>query len=297
MIKKAGSSVALCLALVSTSTFAGDMGSTSLQTSNIPNKGIFIGLGGSYNSVIGDRTINISGASEITQGTDIIATGSTRGPDVRFNNTQSTFAPEAQVGYFNHFTNREQLWGMKFIYRYLGLSSENQNVTIPQVGTFSSLSPGNNSFTGDISISSSELNVNHELVFIPFIGQSFRNGFVYLGVGPSLFRTQINNYGMSGSAIIEGFPIGFANVPNSSSTAWIWGGVAELGMTYYIGQTWMLDFSYSYAITGNFKNDTSKPFSTGFDTIDTFGGTVSTNISQHITAQTFKISVNKVFSL
>lgn len=294
MIKRTARSIALCLGFFSTLTFAGDMGSASLQSSNIPTKGIFIGLGGSYNSVLGDRKINLSGVSSVVEGTELIATGSVRGENVRFRNTQSTFAPEAQVGYFNYFANCEQLWGVKFIYRYLGISSVNQNVNVPQVGTFISSSTESNSFTGNIAISSSELNVKHQLVLMPFIGQSFNNGFAYFGVGPSLYRTQINNYGISGSATLEGFPIGFAGVPNSSRSAWIWGGAAELGMVYYINPTWMLDFSYSYAITGNYKSNTIEPFSTGLDTITTFGGTVLTNTSQRITTQTFKITLNKV---
>ncbi len=293
MVVKTISSMTLCCAALSGVAYAGDMGSTS----TIPDKGFYAGLGGSYHSVTTDRTFDISGTSSVLDDTGVlIATGSTSGPDVRIQNAQSAFSPQVQAGYYQHFANSQQLWGMKFAYQYLK-SSANREVNIPQIGIFDSSFTSNNSFTGNIAISSSELNVNHELVLMPYIGHSFTNSFVYLGAGPSLFGTQINHYGMSGTATIEGFPVGFANVPNASSSAWIWGGAAELGLAYYLDPTWILDLSYNYAVTGNYTNTSIEPFSTGIDTVATFGGFVFTDTTQRIISQSFKVSINKVFSL
>lgn len=296
MIKNACINLALCLGLASTATFADEIARIPMQVSNIPTCGFFAGLGGSYNSIAGDRVFNVYGESNVMDDTgSIIASGSTQGPNVRLHNVRSSFAPEAEAGYFTHFTNRTQLWGLKLVYRYLNLASENHNVTIPQIGRFTSTVTANTSFPGNVVISSSELNIDHELVLAPFIGQSFANGFAYIGAGPSLFSTHTNHYGTSGEAVIEGFPVGFANVPNSSYSEWIWGSAAELGITYFICHNLMLDFSYSYAITGIFENSTAKPFSTGISDVTTFGGTVNINTSQQIIVQTFQIALNIVF--
>lgn len=210
MLKKTGQ-ITLCLLAASTSIFAGDMGSATPPTSNVPEKGLYIGLGGSYNSIQTDQSLNINGSSNnVYLNGDLIATGSTTGSPTRYRNTQSTFAPEAQLAYFNHLTNSEQLWGIKFLYRYLGNASSSQNVNIPEVGVFNSPGFPGSSFLGNITINADEVSVNHQLALTPFIGHSFKNSFLYLGAGPSLFNVQSNRYGISGTATIESIPVGFA---------------------------------------------------------------------------------------
>jgi hypothetical protein len=289
--------ITLCLLTASTSIFAGEMGSAS----NVPEKGLYIGLGGSYNSIQVDQSLNINGSSNnVYFNGDLIATGRTTGSPTRYRNTQSTFAPEAQLAYFSHFTNSEQLWGIKFLYQYLRNTSSNPNVNIPEVGVYNSPNLPSSSFLGNIAINAAEVSVNHELTLMPFIGHSFKNSFVYLGAGPSVFNIHSNRYGISGSANIEGISVGFANVPTYSSSKWMWGGAAEIGMAYYISPTWLVDFSYSYAITGHYRNNVTTPFSSSSSVagdVITAAGTITTLTSQQVVAQGVKISVNKVFSI
>ncbi|MFX9123841.1 hypothetical protein ABTN41_20645, partial [Acinetobacter baumannii] len=75
------------------------------------------------------------------------------------------------------------LWGTKFLYRYLGTTSTNQGVDVPQTGAFTS--NNSSSFTGNVVVQSSQIAVNHEFALMPFIGRSFNNNsMVYFGAGP-----------------------------------------------------------------------------------------------------------------
>lgn len=87
------------------------------------------------------------------------------------------------------------------------------------------------------------------------------------------------------------------NVPDYSTSKWMWGGAAEIGMAYYINPTWFVDVNYSYAITKKYANHHTSPFSNSTSGFSTSSGSFSFNMSQQVTAQAVKISINKVFSL
>ncbi len=294
-MKKTSCNIALSLLAFSTATVAGSMGATSTETFNT---GLFIGLGGSYNSVKYDQKLHTSGIANIIPDAplDPSAVGSARGTAAPFHNTQSTFAPEVQAGYVQHFNNSEQLWGVKFSYQYLGLTSSNQYVNIPLSGGFTDSDGVAYPFSGSVNHNASQLNVEHEWALIPFIGHSFTNSFLYLGVGPSLFKTQTNYYGTTGTAIIfDAFPVGI-NMPDYSASKWMWGGAAEIGMAYYINPTWFVDINYHYAVTKKYSSQHTSSFndsSFGFST----SGAFIFSTSQQVTAQAVKLSINKVFSL
>lgn len=100
--------------------------------------------------------------------------------------------------------------------------------------------------------------------------------------------------------LLKAFRLVLLNVPTYSSSKWMWGGAAEIGMAYYISSTWLIDFSYNYAITGRYKNNATTPFSSSSSVLGdviTAAGTISTLTTQQVVAQGVKISVNKVFAL
>lgn len=113
------------------------------------------------------------------------ANGIAQGPANPFHDTQSTFAPEAQLGYFNHFGASSWLWGVKFKYEYVGHTSTERGIIVPQSGSFtpSGLVPfaGGTSLSGNVVIQSIQTRVDHELALLAFLGHSFGNSNVYLG--------------------------------------------------------------------------------------------------------------------
>jgi|TARA_R110002126_G_scaffold1051_2_gene6449 opacity protein-like surface antigen len=284
--------------------FAGSMGPVDTK----PSTGLFLGLGGSYNSVKLDQYLNpVIGTSDIfdSAGT-LVASGSADGPASPFHNTQTTFAPEAQVGYSRYFSDtHDKLWGIKLQYRYLGITAAEQNISIPQQGTFTQTAdaPANTTFTGRATIQSAQVQMEHELDLIPFIGAAFSTkGQAYFGIGPSVFSTKTSMYNVSGFADINGVHSSITPSPtNFFSSAWLWGGVAQLGMNYAIKPSWYVDINYSYAVTSKKSTTLSQPFTTLSVTssgdINTNLGTLFGVVRQRVTSQALIVSMNKVFEV
>ncbi|QIN31737.1 hypothetical protein [Legionella longbeachae] len=277
--------------------FAGTVGSIS-QSEMLPSF-LFIGLGGSYNSVKLDQYLDpLIGTTDIYSGTTLVASGSANGPATPFHDTQTTFAPEAQIGYARFFSNTDWLWGTKFSYRYLSITATDANIVAPQVDSVTSVDGTTIDFTGRATIDSVQTQVNHELDLIPFIGHSFKKSYAYLGIGPSLFGTRTNIYNITGYADIDGEHINVSGAPVSfSSSKWMWGGVAQIGLTYFIHPTWFLDINYTYAITPHNETNYLAPFSGTLSNGDTKSGTLFGTSTQYITVQAISVSMNKTFAI
>ncbi|MGC2776551.1 MAG: hypothetical protein WA418_13060 [Bradyrhizobium sp.] len=286
---------ALCLLTFSTMTFAADLGSP--LPSNTPRAGFFLGLGGSYNSVNFGQDLSAAGISNVYSGTTLVAFGQAGGPANPFHDTQSSFAPEAQAGYFQQFAGSRWLWGVKFKYKYLGVTSTQGNVDSPQTGSFTNTgaAPPDTTFTGNVVIQSSQTRINHEFDSLAFLGHSFGNSTVYLGAGPALFGTTTNLYRATGFAAINGVHYDITGTPaDFSSSKLMWGGAAQIGTTYSFDPSWFLDLNYTYAMTRQYTNNYSGPFaSAAAGYTDT--GTLFISTSQRVTSQAFAVSINKVF--
>jgi opacity protein-like surface antigen len=268
MLKNSGVCAALYLLACSTSAAAADLRPPPPLASNMPGAGFFIGLGGSYNSLKFDQELYAAGVSNVYNGSTLIAFGQAGGPANPFHDNQSTFAPEAQVGFFSHFANSSWLWGAKFRYKYLGITSTDRLVDSPQTGSFTNTgaAPANTSFTGNVVIQQSEIRVEHELTFLAFLGHSFGNTNVYLGAGPALFGTKSFVNHAIGYADINGTHVSITGTPvNYSSSNWVWGTARQIGMTYWFAPTWFLDFNYTYAFSKRYTNNYSSPFASSTD--------------------------------
>ena len=262
--------------------------------STVPRSALFVGLGGSYNSVnFGNQNVYAQGVSNIYLNGALVAVGSAGGPADPFISTQSTFAPAAQVGYFRHFADSNWLWGVKFSYSYLQATSTNQNVVIPQVGSFTSAN--SDTFTGNVVVRSYQTSINHQMTLTPLIGRSFERSFIYFGAGPSLSQTQSSLNGVIGFADINGGHTNITGTPSSfSSSSWVYGGAAVVGATYFLDQSWFLDLSYTYVRTRIKTNNFSAPFASSTDGYDDTG-TLSGYYSGKVITQALTVSINKAF--
>lgn len=301
--KKIKNLTAFGLLNISSSVFAGSMG----PAVTAPETGLFVGLGGSYNSVKLDQSLNpLIGTTNVYDSGTLLAFGSAGGPAVPFHNTQTTFAPEAQVGYSRYFeNNNEKLWGIKLQYRYLGITSTDSDLVAPQTGVLTTTTaiPINIAFTGRATIQSAQVQIEHELDLIPFIGAAFSSkGQAYIGMGPSAFSTKTSLYNVSGFADINGEHTSITPSPtNFFSSTWLWGGVAQLGMTYVVKPAWYVDINYTYAVTSKKNTSYSQPFTNNSVTSDgliyTTSGTLSGVARQRVTSQALIVSMNKVFAV
>ena len=256
-----------------------------------PAAGFFVGLGGSYNSVnFSNQNIFAQGVSNVYQGGTVVASGAAGGPTDPYSSIQSTFAPTAQMGYFQHFPSSDWLWGAKFSYSYLGTTATNQNVSVPQAGSFNGAA-----FTGHVIARSYQTNISHQMAFIPFVGHSFERSFIYFGAGPSLSQTQSSLNGVIGFADLNGVHTDITGTADSfASSSWVFGGAALIGATYFFDRFWFLDFSYTYAATLVQTTGFSAPFSSSsFGYTD--AGILSGTYSGRAITQSVALSINRVF--
>lgn len=297
MIKRLSSYGVWCTLCCVSVASAGEMGEAA--GSAIPASGWFIGLGGSYNSVKLDQYLDpLIGTSNVyNEDGDLVSYGSAGGPANPFHQTQTTFSPLVQAGYFKQMSHRSWWWGAKFQYQYLGLTASDNGIIAPQAGTFTNTddAPADTTFTGRATIASAQTTVNHELAFIPFLANALsEKSYVYFGVGPSLFGTRTNLYNVTGFAYVNGVHLDVTGEPtNFSSSRWMWGGVAQMGITYFLKPRWSLDVNYTYAMTG--KNNTSyNGVFTNQIPDYTITGTLYGVAKQRITSQALAVTINAV---
>jgi hypothetical protein len=260
----------------------------------VPNSAFFAGIGGSFNSInFSNQNIFAQGVSNIYLNGTQVAFGAAGGPTDPTLATRSGLSPTVQGGYFQHFAASDWLWGAKFTYSYLGASSTDQNVIVPQVGSFTSATP--DTFTGNVVVRSYQVAVNHQMTFIPFIGRSFERSLVYFGVGPSLTQTRSRLNGVIGFAAINGQHLNITGAPSDfSSVQWLWGGAATIGATYFLDRNWFVDMNYTYGMTENRTTAFSGPFASATDGY-TDTGILSGNYSGRIITQSVALSINRAF--
>ena len=252
--------------LTGTVCFAGSMGAVE---SDVMHDGLFMGLGGNYNSINITQNSWGKGISNIQTNTGGNTNGIAEGTGAPFHNTNNTFAPEVQAGYFKHFEDTENLYGLKFSYQYLGSKATNSNLYIPQIGVSTSVTGVTSSLFGYVNADSVQVSTNHALTFLAFIGRSFNNKFFYLG----------------------------GLVSYASPSIWAVGGAAQLGMTYFISPTWFIDASYTYSVTGENTTNHQQTFvnsSTLGSTRYNTSGTLYTKDTLSVSNQALTLAINKV---
>jgi hypothetical protein len=265
----------------------------------VPSSSFFLGVGGGYNVAnFGTQNVYAVGTSNVYQNGLLTSSGSAAGPANIETNSQSAVGFSAQGGYFQHFYSSDWLWGAKFAYSYLGATSIVRNALLPQAGSFTPT--GSNTavpFTGNALVQSFQTNVTQQLAFIPFIGKSFDRSMIYIGAGPTLSQVRTTLNGLIGFADINGTRTDVSGSPvNFSSTAWVYGGAATIGASYFLGQSWFIDVNYTFAMTGNNTSGFSGPFTNpnGTNGSTTVGTMVGTSAGKLIT-QGITATINKTF--
>jgi hypothetical protein len=267
--------------------------------SEVPNGAFFIGLGGSYNtSSFGTQDVYAVGTSNVFTNGLLTSSGSAAGPASIYIGSESAFGFAAQGGYFQKFSGSEWLWGAKFAYRDLETTAAVRNVLLPQAGSFKATgSTTPVPFTGNALVGTYQTNITHQISFIPFVGRSFEKSFVYFGVGPTLSRMRTNLNALIGFADINGARTDVSGQPiNLTSSSWVYGGAATVGLTYFLAPSWFLDFSYTFAMTGDQALGYSSPFTNpNGSNGSTITGTLVGTSSGRVITQGIAATINKAF--
>lgn len=293
MVQKLAACTASSLLLFSLATFA-----DGILPSELPRSGVFAGLGGSYNTVYLNQ--KITGNLTSIYSADGIPAGTLQGnlPYFTSFSPEGTFALQGQAGYFKYFRDSDWLWGGKLLYQYLGFNSSNTFDLFNFVGAIAT-PPVTTQITQRTS-----MKINHELALIPFIGHSFNNTQLYLGLGPSVIEakpkfSQITNFSNIG------FTLGQTSsflVDSVSDTHWMFGGAAQVGFSHYFSPTWFVDLNYTFGFTGTYNYNRNFPIANssnypGTGTLLSINTFYSTHTSQYIVVQSLSFTLNKLFML
>jgi len=259
----------------------------------VPRGGWFGGLGGSFNSVEFDEDLFARGIGDVFSGNTLVATGAAGGPANPRRATESSLAPAAQLGFFSHFGTGNWLWGGKVFYQHTDVTATTADIA-PQAGMLQTVN-GPDTFTGNVVIGSYRTRLEHEIAFMPFIGHSFERTYIYLGAGPALFGTHTNIDNAIGFADFNGMRGDVTGTPlNFASSEWVWGGAAQIGLTYFLDRDWFVDVNYTYARSAKFDSNYSGPFASttfGYDVI----GTLFVSPSSRVTDQSVAVFINRRF--
>jgi hypothetical protein len=264
----------------------------------VPSSAWYAGLGASYNSVdFGTQNVFAVGTSNVYRDGSLASTGSAAGPANIHMNSQSTFAPAVQGGYFQHFAGSNWLWGAKFSYAHLGTTSTIKIALLPQTGSFTdtgSTTPV--PFTGNAVVRPFQTIIEHQMALMPFIGHSFEQSFVYLGAGPTLSETRTNVSNLVGFADINGKRTDVSGAPISfTDSGWIHGGAAVIGATYFFDPSWFLDLRYAYSMTRNHTSNFSGSFTNPDNPGSIITGTLVGSSSGKVITQGVAVTINKAF--
>lgn len=285
----------LSLFISGTSAFAGTMGST-------PNpQGIFIGVGGNYNSIRIEQNSWGLGISSLYINGVYNSTGIAQGNAAPFKNMSQNLSPEVQAGYLRNY-NDDVYYGIKFTYQYLGAVATNRDLYLPQTGVLTSSTGTQSPMFGYAIADSVETTINHDMNLFALIGKQFGNKNLYLGAGPSLISLQSQNYNSIGYAIVNGETLNVTGLVNyGSPTMWAWGGAAQIGMNYFITPTWFIDASYTFSalesrVTRHEQSFINTSTMNG-DNLLTTGILATKDTFKTTLLQSINVSINKMFDI
>lgn len=272
---------------------------TAQNSSSMPRSAFYATIGGAYVSAhFGTQNVYAIGTSNAYKNEDgsLLATGYAAGPGSVSMPRKSTFAPSANVGYFQHFAGSDWLWGARLSYTYVGASSTVDRVRLPQIGQYTQYNDDGTAtttpFFGHAVARSYETAIDHQIALTPFIGMSFERWLLYVGGGATYSRTRTNIKDLVGFADIT-HPLEIISGPpqNFSGSGWVWGGALIVGCAYFFTPSWFVDVSYMYARTNNQTFDYSSTFTNpngpnNTTTTGTLVGNSSGRVETHAVAAT-----------
>ena len=293
-MRKLALAVAAVATLTITSVVAADMPVNAPPVPAWGWSGFYVGAGGSFNWTNFKQELQgVSGVQEITLGPLPFAKGQEGGPFFDFGRNKSGFAPDVQLGYILPFSG-DWLAGLKFNYKYANIDSK-RSVSIPQTGNLTFAGGIGIPITGFVQVSPAEINLRHQFTLMPTIGRAFDRLTIYAGAGPALFNVKTNFFNALPFAQVGDQLVTAASEPISmSNDNWVWGGAAQVGVTYAIAPRWFLDFAYTYARSADFTISNSASFSNSIGPITTSGsGTL--NAQERVTNQSLMLTLNRQF--
>ena len=263
--------------------------------SSVPNSAFFLGLGGSANwTNFTDQHVYAIGTSNVYSDGIQVASGSAQGPTRIPMSGRFAFAPSFQGGYFQRFGASEWLWGAKLSYNYLGANLDQHELDHPSIWLLHhhrEPHPRGLQRPGLCARSQDECDAGNRLHPVPWSRLRSKLCLRWRRSNAFQARTQLN--GLVGFAFVNGAIVDQSGVPQDfSSSSWLFGGAATVGVTYFLTPSWFIDLNYTYATTEGHTSKFSSPF---VDRSSTSVGTFVGNSAWTAQTQRVALTINKAF--
>jgi hypothetical protein len=108
---------------------------------HLPEGDFYAAAGASFNGDRFDQALRgVSGVTNVFIGPKLIADGRAGGHFYDYDRDETAFAPDFQLGYFETFDDSAWQAGPKLTYKYANTDSRDDTISIPQAGSFTTLS-------------------------------------------------------------------------------------------------------------------------------------------------------------
>ena len=272
------------------------------KTSLIPTRFIYGGVGGAFmGTQFSTQDVYAKGTSDVYRNGTLIQTGEADAdPYPLAMGDDLNVAPIAQLGYMQKIGASAWMGGVKLNYFWLNQSSTKSNVLLPQFGGFTTLATGAYTpFTGNAYVRHYDYNVQQSIALMPIVGYALDRTYLYFGAGPTLTQTQTNIKQLIGFARINGEPTDVSGLPvDFTASSWVWGGAVTVGATFFITDTWFLDFNYQAGWTGTKRVNYFAPFTNpnGANGTNIVGNLIGWSKGSSVT-QGVTVTINRAFAL
>ncbi|KTC72400.1 hypothetical protein Lbir_1175 [Legionella birminghamensis] len=241
--------------------------------------GFFLGVGAAYE----DLRVKSNASATLDAVSGFPPLGVFTGARTADSDSDDRIVPQFQAGYFRSFSENGWLWGLEFVYQPSRLKTTGKAASVHFVNALENVS-------NELLVDGFQTKMDQQFLLPVLIGHSFRNSFLYAGIGPSWQKAEHTVYGSSDT--LSGYYIG--NLKGFSREKWLWGGAVQAGMAYYLNPAWFLMANYTYSRTEKFRVNHSLAFTPEINQ-GLNGGFVAFNSSLRLSTQSVSLSINRVF--
>jgi hypothetical protein len=214
-------------------------------------------------------------------------------------------APTVTFGWYSPTAMGNTMrWGLGLVYQYLD-AIKHSNLSTQSSVWSTPLVPGTNELQAPGGqFNELDIHVKHELALMLQTGVMINKFFVHAGIGPVLFWTR---YIASFSVMSSSFTGAGGSIYNSGSTKdfgcdeSVWGGRAAIGFSYNLGMNWVLDTTFSYALSEEKTLNQTRDY-TGFSVVTpagvpvvTFDGKATAKYKGSFSVAGINVTLNKLF--
>lgn len=249
------------------------------------NNGYYAGVGGSFNAA----RLRTDTSAVLTATSGFTPLGVLSGSTGEYKNSDHSAAFEAKLGYQQTIQSSPWLWNIEFLYQYSGIKMAASGAEAAP-GTRFFLTSNTSFITDELRTNRVETKMNNAFMLPLGLGHLYSRGSIYAAAGPALFKLQHHRFMTSDN--LSALYVGTIN--DFPMTNWLWGGVMQAGLTWFIEPQWFLKMNYSYGLTGKKINSNTVGYAANLNN-GLNDGTLRIANRERYTTQSIALSINRMF--